>query len=73
MYLRSIGQFCTRWLLQSALLSLREYTGPLPSIDQLTVERRYSIIDDLLVPAINLTPAPLDNVDWITNDNNIWV
>ena len=75
MYLTNIGQFCTRWLLQSAPLSLQEYTGPLHSNDQLrmAVERRYRTIDNLLVPAINLTPAPLDSVEWIPDDDNILV
>ena len=79
MNLTNIGQFCTQWLLQSAPLSLRQYTGPLQSKDQLAVETRYSrSIDNSSVPPISLTLAPLDNVEWnidhwFTDDNNIFV
>ena len=73
MYLTNIGQFCTRWLLQSAPLLLKEYTGPLNSRDQLAVKKRYSTIDNFCIPAINLIPEPLDNVEWINNEDIILV
>ena len=76
MYLRHIGQFCTQWLLRSAPLSLQEYTGPLHSNYRLSmaVLQRYRTNDNLMAPSINLTPAPLDNHEWIgLTDYNIRV
>ena len=55
-FLTNIGQFCTRWLLQSAPLSLRKYTGPLNSRDQSAVMQRYSTIDNYDSPVIRLIP-----------------
>ena len=53
------------WLLQSAPLSLRKYTGPVNSRDQLAVEQRYSTIDNCDSPVIKLIPEPLDNMEWM--------
>ena len=71
MYLTNIGQFCTRWLLRSAPLSLREYTGPLHSRDQLAVKQRYSTIDNFCSPAINLIPEPLAQLHVISKNGDL--
>ena len=64
MYLMDIGHFCTRWLLQSAPLSLPEYTGPQNSKDQSAVIERYGGTTNFgSGSAIVLNPKPLDNVE----------
>ena len=73
MYLTDIGHFCTVWLLQSAPLSLREYTGPLNSRDQSAVIQRFRGITNIWSPAINLTPKPLDDVEWINDEEEVMV
>ena len=58
-----IGEFCTRWLLERAPWSLREYTGPLDSREQAAIMDRYSSNDNSTV--IQLIPAPQDNRNWV--------
>ena len=73
-YLTNIGQFCTRWLLQSAPLSLREYTGPLNSKDQSAVIERYGGTTNFgSGSAIVLNPKPLDNVQWFNDEDEVMV
>ena len=60
-----IGTFCTSWLLQSAPLSLRRYTGPLNTLSQFAVMQRYSTIDNNDSPVITLIPKPIDNQEWV--------
>ena len=60
-----IGTFCTSWLLRSAPLSLRKYTGPLDTRNQFAVMQRYSTIDNNDNPVITLIPKPIDNSEWV--------
>ena len=60
-----IGEFCTRWLLERALWSLREYRGPLDTREQGAILRRYRSNDNDNSSVIQLIPAPQDNRDWV--------
>ena len=60
-----IGVFCTRWLLERAPSSLREYRGPLDTREQGAILRRYRSNDNDNSSVIQLIPAPQDNRDWV--------
>ena len=60
-----IGVFCTRWLLERAPPSLREYRGPLDTREQAAIMGRYRSNDNDNSSVIHLIPAPKDNSDWV--------
>ena len=73
-YLMDIGHFCTRWLLRSAPLSLREYTGPIFSKDRSAVMERYCGSENSgSGSAIFLNPQPLDNVEYFNDEGGVMV